>query len=146
MKLKIITVSKPKLSFVSPGVEMYLKRLSAYGGCEWITVKSSDRQSEGERLLKASEGGFRVVLDEHGKMPTSTELADKISHWEMSATRELYFMIGGADGHSDEVKAAADWKWSLSPLTLQHELALLILAEQLYRAQTIRTGQPYHRP
>ncbi|MEM6885335.1 MAG: 23S rRNA (pseudouridine(1915)-N(3))-methyltransferase RlmH [Verrucomicrobiota bacterium] len=145
MKLRIITVGKPKLKFITPGVEMYLKRLSAYGESEWITVKSGSQQVEGEFLLKASKSGVRVVLDEHGKMIGSPDLAEKITNWEFEAVREVNFLIGGADGHADEVKAAADWMWSLSKLTLQHELALLVLMEQVYRAQTIRRGEPYHR-
>jgi len=124
---------------------MYSKRLTAYGECEWITVKSSNSASEGKLLLKTSTTGVRVVLDEHGKMIGSQQLAEKITNWEFEAARDVNFLIGGADGHSDEVKAAADWKWSLSALTLQHELALLMLMEQLYRAQTIRRGEPYHR-
>ncbi|MEM6600810.1 MAG: 23S rRNA (pseudouridine(1915)-N(3))-methyltransferase RlmH [Verrucomicrobiota bacterium] len=145
MKLHIITVGKPKLKFISPGVDLYLKRLAAYGESEWITVKSGSPQSEGKLLLRSSTSGIRVVLDERGKMIRSQELAKRITGWEFAAFREIHFLIGGADGHSDEVKAAADWHWSLSPLTLQHEVALLVMMEQLYRAQTIRAGQPYHR-
>jgi 23S rRNA (pseudouridine1915-N3)-methyltransferase len=145
MKLRIITVGKPKLKFITPGVEMYLKRLAPYGVCEWIPVKAGTPESEGPLLLKASAAGVRVVLDERGKMITSIQLAEKVSEWEFDAAREVNFLIGGADGHTEEVKAAADWKWSLSSLTLQHEMALLLLTEQLYRAQTIRRGEPYHR-
>lgn len=146
MKLRVITVGKPKLKFIMPGVEMYLKRLVPYGACEWVTVKSGNAQSEGQLLLKAASSGVRIIWDEHGKMIGSIELADQMTRWELEATREVNFLIGGADGHSDEVKVAADWKWSLSKLTLQHELALLMMMEQLYRAQTIRRGEPYHRP
>ncbi len=145
MKLRIITVGKPKLKFITPGVEMYLQRLQPYGACEWVTVKSGTKTSEGELLLKASTAGVRVILDEFGKTIGSVELSEKINNWEFEAIREVNFLIGGADGHSDEVKSVADWKWSLSKLTLQHELALLMLMEQLYRAQTIRRGEPYHR-
>ena len=63
----------------------------------------------------------------------------------MLGKRDIALLIGGADGHTAEVRQAADWVWSLSQLTLQHELALVVLLEQLYRAYTIKAGTPYHR-
>jgi 23S rRNA (pseudouridine1915-N3)-methyltransferase len=86
-----------------------------------------------------------AVLDEQGKQVTSRELARKLSDWELGRTKAVAFLIGGADGHSDELRRTADWCWSLSPLTLQHELALVVLLEQLYRARCINAGTPYHR-
>jgi 23S rRNA (pseudouridine1915-N3)-methyltransferase len=63
----------------------------------------------------------------------------------MRGVKNIALLIGGADGHADELKNAADWTWSLGKLTLQHELALVVLLEQIYRAFTIKAGQPYHR-
>jgi len=95
--------------------------------------------------LDRSEGMFRVALDERGAEIGSRALAQRISEWEMTAKRDVALLIGGADGHTAEVRQAAGWVWSLSQLTLQHELALVVLLEQLYRAYTIKAGTPYHR-
>ena len=69
----------------------------------------------------------------------------KIGTWEQHGPRDFALLIGGADGHTDELRQAANWTWSLSKLILQHELALVVLLEQLYRAYTIKSGLPYHR-
>jgi 23S rRNA (pseudouridine1915-N3)-methyltransferase len=76
---------------------------------------------------------------------TSRELAARFSTWEMEAKRDVALLIGGADGHTEEVRREAGWLWSLSRLTLQHELALVVALEQIYRAGTIKNGLPYHR-
>lgn len=144
MKFHVATVGTPKLGFIRPGVELYAKRLSATGGFRWTDVKGGSRETEGQNLLKAS-ASMRIVLDERGEQVTSRQLARKFQSWEEAGQRELHFLIGGADGHSEEVRQSADWIWSLSSLTLQHELALLILVEQLYRARSILRGDPYHR-
>jgi 23S rRNA (pseudouridine1915-N3)-methyltransferase len=73
------------------------------------------------------------------------DLAAKLAAWEQRSVKEAAVIIGGADGHTEELRASADWLWSLSKLTLQHELALLICLEQIYRACTIKAGLPYHR-
>ena len=88
---------------------------------------------------------WRVVLDERGNEISSRDLAKKIEAWEQRGPRDFALLIGGADGHSEPLRKAADWTWSLSKLTLQHELALVVTLEQLYRAYTIKAGLPYHR-
>ena len=88
---------------------------------------------------------LRIVLDERGEELTSRALAGKIDAWEQSSVKAGAILIGGADGHTDALRKAAGWTWSLSRLTLQHELALVVLYEQLYRAYTIKAGLPYHR-
>jgi 23S rRNA (pseudouridine1915-N3)-methyltransferase len=88
---------------------------------------------------------FRVVLDERGEHLRSEALAAKVAGWEMHGPRDFALLVGGADGHAAELLQAAGWKWSLSQLTLQHELALVVALEQLYRAYTIKAGMPYHR-
>jgi len=108
-------------------------------------LKAASREEESNVLLERSKGMFRVVLDERGAEVSSRALAQKISEWEMQAKRDIAFLIGGADGHTDDVRQAAGWVWSLSKLTLQHELALVVVLEQIYRAYTIKGGMPYHR-
>jgi len=143
MQLLLLTVGKPRLAYARAGVEEYLGRLR--GQVEWKTVKTGSAATEGAALLAASTGCFRIVLDEHGTSPASRELAALWTTWETRAIRRAAFLIGGAEGHSPEVKASADYTWSLSSLTLQHELAAVVVLEQLYRAHTLRTGHPYHR-
>lgn len=143
MKLLLLTIGKPKLRYARDGMAEYLNRLR--GAVEWTALKSGSREDEGERLLAASGECFRVVLDETGKSITSRDLAGQWTRWENRAIGRVAFLIGGADGHGPAVREKADWTWSLGPLTLQHELAAVVVLEQLYRAHTLRTGHPYHR-
>lgn len=104
------------------------------------------KKSEGEKLLAAMpEGAFLIALDEHGTAPDSVTLAKSLDIWQTSG-RRLAFVIGGADGLDAAVLARADAKLSLSRLTWPHMLVRAMLAEQLYRASTILSGHPYHRP
>ncbi len=108
-------------------------------------LKPSAPPGESLALLERSKGMFRVVLDERGDHLASLAFAKKLAAWEMHGPRDFALLIGGADGHTDELRQAAGWTWSLSKLTLQHELALVVALEQLYRAYTIKAGLPYHR-
>jgi 23S rRNA (pseudouridine1915-N3)-methyltransferase len=143
MRLHIFTIGKPKLPFARAGVEEYAARLGADVRME--VLKASNREAESAALLEHSEGMWRVVLDERGEQVTSRELAQRLSRWEMARTKAVAFLIGGADGHTEELRRQANWRWSLGKLTLQHELALVVLLEQLYRARSINAGSPYHR-
>ena len=145
MRLHILTIGKARLAFARAGVAEYLERFPPKHGVELDALRSSTRDDEGRLLMARSEGMLRVALDERGEQITSRELARKIAGWELQRTKAVAFLIGGADGHSDELRKRADWRWSLSPLTLQHELALVVLLEQLYRARCINAGTPYHR-
>ena len=145
MRLRILTVGKPRLAFARAGVEEYTTRLSARGGVEIDNIKAGTREQESAALLARTEGTLRVVLDERGEQVTSRALAQKLAQWELDRTKTVAFLIGGAEGHTAEVRGKAGWLWSLGKLTLQHELALVILLEQLYRARCINAGVPYHR-
>jgi 23S rRNA (pseudouridine1915-N3)-methyltransferase len=102
-------------------------------------------QEEGAAILAALPRDIHVVaLDGGGKMWSSEELAEQLAKWRMSG-RDIAFLIGGPDGHSPDVLARTDQKWSLGPLTLPHMLVRLVFAEQLYRATTLLAGHPYHR-
>jgi len=145
MRWHLFVIGKPKLDFAKLGVEEYAARLKPFASVEIECLKAGSREKESRALLDRSEGMFRVVLDERGAEIGSRALAQRISEWEMTAKRDVALLIGGADGHTAEVRQAAGWVWSLSQLTLQHELALVVLLEQLYRAYTIKAGTPYHR-
>ena len=148
MKYKVIAVGKLKREFIKAGCLFYSKRLTSLtslGLKEIKAIKGSQAsQRESMALLDASEG-FTVSLDEKGMLRTSQELAEHVTKLEHRGVSLLNLLIGGADGHSHELKARVDESWSLSPLTLPHELARLVLLEQLYRVETIRAGHPYHR-
>jgi Uncharacterized conserved protein len=85
------------------------------------------------------------VLDERGNQSSSQELADLISEHQLRGTRRISLIVGGAEANSEEIRQEANRVWALSRLTLQHELALLIAMEQIYRAYSILAGAPYHR-
>jgi len=136
MKLRVVAVGKVAPHF-KEAQEHYLKKVR---NLEVVEVKKGkSREEEGERLLKKAKG-FIVALDERGREMTSREFAKLV---EKHPT--ITFLIGGADGLSDEVKEEANLLLSLSKLTLQHDVARIVLLEQLFRAQEINRGSPYHR-
>lgn len=146
MQMRIVVAGKPALAYAKLGVEDYLGRLRRPFTCEWMVVKAGNSVETSARLLEKSQGCLRVALDERGELLTTRALASRMEQWEMRPdVKELAFLIGAADGHTPELRNACDMVWALSPLTLQHELALLVLLEQLYRVMSIRNGSPYHR-
>ena len=145
MTWKVIAVGKPKLPFAAEGIQEYLMRVRRFAACETLFLSPTRPDQLTARILKESEQSFRVVLDEVGKQSSSEELAEFISEHQVRATRRISLIIGGAEGHAEQIRSQADWLWSLSRLTLQHELALLLALEQVYRAYSMLTGAPYHR-
>ncbi len=146
MKWKFVVVGKPSLEYAKVGTEEYLKRLRRYCNAEFIAVKNGSSKEEGERLMKASEGSFRIVFDERGELIDTEGLSKKVSSLEMDgACKSVAVLIGGADGHDESVRDAADLLISFGRLTLQHELALIAAVEQIYRVHTLKRGEPYHR-
>ncbi len=104
------------------------------------------RAAEGERLLAAvPKGAVKVALDSQGVALSSEALADRLRAWRDGGASDLAFLIGGAGGLDPAVREAADLVLSLGPMTWPHILVRALLAEQLYRAQTILAGHPYHR-
>ena len=145
MNWTIFTIGKPKLAFARAGVEEYATRLRGFATVRQECLKNGSRESESALLLQRSEGMFRIVLDERGEEIGSRALSGKIAGWEQTGVKQAALLIGGADGHTAALRKAAHWTWSLSRLTLQHELALVVLYEQIYRAYSIKAGLPYHR-
>ena len=144
MNWRILTVGKPALAYAKAGRDEYLARIGKAATVAIVTVKASDPAREGADLLAKSEGCFRVILDEKGQQLGSRAFAGKIDTWQQSS-RPVAVIIGGANGHGAAIMPCADFLWSLAPLTLQHELALVVALEQIYRAHTILAGHPYHR-
>lgn len=146
MHVRLIVAGKPALAYAKAGVEEYLKRLSRLGTYELVTVKAGSRDEVSSRLLERSQGCYRVALDERGERLTTRAFAGKLEALELRGdVKTVAFLIGAADGHNEALRAASDLLLTLSPFTLQHELALLVLLEQLYRVASLKSGSPYHR-
>ena len=116
-----------------------------YTKLEMNQQKEAGRDKNSQYLLNASEGAFRIVLDERGERLTTSAFVGKVQTWQNSGQKKVALLIGGADGHSEQVRDSADLILSLSGFTLQHELALVVLLEQIYRVHTVLKGEPYHR-
>ena len=145
MKHTIIAAGKPALSYCKDGVTEYLKRLKRYGSYELKHIKDGTSEQVSQRHSEQSQGTIRIVLDERGEQLTTNQLLKRINKWEMRGEKRATYHIGASDGHTEKLRKEADLVWALSPLTLQHELALVVLLEQLYRIATIQKGEPYHR-
>lgn len=146
MKWKFVVVGKPSLKYARLGIDEYLKRMRKYVGVELVSVKNGTKEEEGVRLLKASENSYRIVFDERGELIDTKTLTEKINELEMDGSCKLVtVLIGGAEGHSAELRNSADLIISFGRMTIQHELALTAAVEQFYRVYTIKRGEPYHR-
>jgi 23S rRNA (pseudouridine1915-N3)-methyltransferase len=145
MQWHLFAIGKPKLGFARDGIEEYAKRLRSLAAVTIEYLKPASGEEESAALLRRSEGMYRVALDERGEQLTSRDFAARISGWEQSRVKSIALLIGGADGHGIEMRSRADWLWSLGRLTFQHELALVLVLEQLYRGYSIKGGLPYHR-
>lgn len=146
MHVRLIVAGKPALAYARAGVEEYLKRLTRLGSYELVVIKAGTSEEVSSRLLERSIGCYRVALDERGEALNTRKFAEKIGMLaDRGDVKTLAFLIGAADGHTPELRKSCDWVLSLSPLTLQHELALVVLLEQLYRAASLRANSPYHR-
>jgi 23S rRNA (pseudouridine1915-N3)-methyltransferase len=146
MTWKVIAAGKPKLRFAAEGIQEYLVRIRRFASCEALFLSSAKPEQLTSRISKESEQSFRVVLDERGEQCSSEGLAEFISEHQLRATRRVSLIVGGAEGHAEQIRSQANWVWALSRLTLQHELALMLALEQVYRAYSILSGAPYHRP
>ena len=155
MKIQFWSIGKNHESYVKEGIEDFTKRIAKYFPVEWNIIpvpKNAGMMSEMD--LKKKEGemivdwlrkdDYLVALDEHGKEMSSEKLAEFLQSRANDSVKTLVFVIGGAFGLDDAVLQKAKYKLSLSKLTFPHQLARLILAEQLYRACTIIRNEKYH--
>ena len=156
MKFDIMTVGKIKPGFFYEGEKEYLKRLQRYikTTCtiikaEKISQSTNDeivKQRESQRIIeKLASGDFIVALDKSGTLIKSEQLSNKIEQWQMNGRQRIVFIIGGAVGLSNAIINKADFVLSMSTMTFQHDMAKLILLEQLYRAFTIIRSEKYHK-
>jgi len=158
MNAVILCVGKLKEKWQADGCSEYLKRLSRYGKYEVVAVDDLREpenaspalirqimEKEGKALLARIRPTDRVIaMCIKAKAPDSVSLSELMQQWSMDGRRNV-FIIGGSNGLSDEVIARADAKLSFSNLTFPHGLMRVILLEQLYRAERIRTGEKYHK-
>ena len=133
-------MGKVRRDWIQKGLELYLKRLP---GLTVTELRDSSPEKEAESIRAALRPDERLIaLMEQGDTLASVPFAQRL---EQFGNQRLAFVIGGADGLTAELKAQAQWRLSLSPMTFPHELARLMLVEQLFRAQSILQGRPYHR-
>jgi len=153
MKVIVAAVGKPRDAALAAAIEHYESRAARYWPLEVREVKEESSRGarpetvmarEGERLAARVTGATVVACDESGATMNSAAFAQFMQESRERAT-DLAFVIGGAFGLADAVKAGAQRRIALAPWTLPHELARLVLAEQLYRAGTIVRREPYHK-
>jgi 23S rRNA (pseudouridine1915-N3)-methyltransferase len=153
MRLTVAVVGKPRNAALSAAIHDYETRAARYWPLDVHEVKEERsasltprivRQKEGDRLAERAGAARLVACDASGISYTSERFAEWL-RTERDRDRDLAFVIGGAFGLSEEVLAKSSVRLSLAPWTLAHELARLVLAEQLYRAGTIVRGEPYHK-
>ncbi|HZS08353.1 MAG TPA: 23S rRNA (pseudouridine(1915)-N(3))-methyltransferase RlmH [Blastocatellia bacterium] len=154
MRLHFVWIGKTRERHCAALVNDYLGRLEHFAGCEVSEIREQSGAGD-ERRMMAAEGAkllssverddYVILLDEAGKQLSSAELAEFIGARQQDGVRRMALIIGGFAGVSDEVRRRASFRLSLSRMTLTHELARVILTEQIYRAFTLLAGLPYHR-
>ena len=155
MRIQLIAAGTRRPAWERDGYASYARRLPRECALSLVEIPVEKRGAnadiarlvarEGERMLRHVARGTRIVaLDERGKAFSTRELAGRLSEW-LRDGRDVALLIGGPDGLAPACKDAAEMQWSLSPLTLPHGLARVLVAEQIYRAWSVMTGHPYHR-
>ena len=158
MKLRILSIGHKMPNWVQQGFEEYLKRIQPMISVEMVELPPAKRSKtpspaeidkykaiEATTILNAKHPKERLwLLEVKGKMLSTEHLSDKLS-MAMQDGADIALVIGGADGVSPEILQVADFKWSLSDLTLPHPLVRIIVIEQLYRAMSLINHHPYHR-
>jgi 23S rRNA (pseudouridine1915-N3)-methyltransferase len=151
VKIKIAWIGKTKEAASASLTEEYLKRISRYVPVEGVTLRDEAALLEMCGRSKGTSGGTKsgakstlVLLDSRGKQFSSEEFAKFLGDYQDRNPLPLIFAVGAADGFSEAARAAAQHTISLGKMTMAHELARVVLLEQVYRAFTILKGHPYH--
>ena len=152
MRFRIIWTGKTRDARLRALIDDYAERLSHFVRCEVVELRELGRSDktgidkETKRISDAlRSGAVTVLLDPDGAEWTSQQFAAQLKGWEGNGTKEVAFVVGGPNGVTGDLKSRADKRWSLSRLTLTHEMARVLLFEQLYRAYTIIHGLPYQK-
>lgn len=156
MKLVLLNFQTSKESWFQEANSVYSEKISHFTAFEIKTLKTpaNEREQKEVRIKKEAQttldllraDDFLVLLDEKGQTLTSMKFSEQINRILGSGKRQAYFLIGGPYGVSDEIKARANLKINLSPFTLNHLVAQVVLLEQIYRSFTILKNLPYHNP
>jgi|TARA_B110000037_G_C17113174_1_gene502677 23S rRNA (pseudouridine1915-N3)-methyltransferase len=152
LKIKIISIGNSSPKSIQDILFKYTSRFVDHFKIELLEIKSEKKfksveqkkLQEAQKILKLVGTDFIVSLDENGSSCSSIGLSEKLSNW-MQNFPKVTFIIGGADGLDKKIIEKSNWVWSLSELTLPHNLVKVILVEQIYRASTILNNHPYHR-
>jgi len=150
MKLRFVWIGKTKDKNWKALQDEYLKRLSHFVKCEVTEIKDSAKHEsaeiEGKRILEMlNPKTFAVLLDVSGRAISSHQLSAEIDRWQTVGHKEITFVIGGFEGVSNAIRERADYLLSLSFLTFTHEMARVVMLEQLYRGYSILKGFPYQK-
>ena len=156
MRITLLTVGRCRTAYLQEGAVDYAGRIARVAALEQVEVREERAargrpvaevvRKEGERLLRAvPKGAYLAALDPSGQTCDSEALAARISELGVRGRSRIVFAVGGPFGLDREILRRADWRLSLSPMTFPHELARLILLEQIYRAFTILQGESYHK-
>ena len=138
MKIEILCIGNTPRPHEVRWIDDYLERAGKFATVRFHRIKDRDIET------KISKQTHRIVLDEKGKLHTTEELKNLFARIERTGKKSVTFILGGAYGLPKETIASADTLFSLTPLTLPHRLALLVLCEQVYRVLSWRAGAPYH--
>jgi 23S rRNA (pseudouridine1915-N3)-methyltransferase len=145
MKIVFITVGKQNDLRLADSIMDYTSRISRYFQTEWKIILSSDMKKEAKIILKTIEkNDFLVALEEKGKELDTIELSQFLEKRMVVGNKKLIFVIGGAYGLDKSVLERSNFLWSLSKLTLPHQIVRLVLAESFYRAISVIKKEPYH--
>ncbi|MGN0302535.1 MAG: 23S rRNA (pseudouridine(1915)-N(3))-methyltransferase RlmH [Anaerotardibacter sp.] len=146
LKNTIVAVGKLKEKFWKDACQEYLKRLGAYAKVSVCELPDSNKEKEAAAILEVLPDKDPVLLlDIKGKEVSSEQLSEKIDSYSLYGTSHLVFVIGGSDGVTKEIKERASERISFGPITLPHNLARVVLLEQIYRAFKISRKEPYHK-
>ena len=156
MQITLLAVGKTRSDWIAEGTRVYVDRLRHYGKFSYIETpdiklrqakkdEAAVQVAEGEVLEKHLTGvDFLILLDERGKSLSSVQFAEYLQKLANRGLRHVMFVIGGPYGFSREIRERADAFISMGPMTFSHQMIRPFAAEQLYRAQTILKGEPYH--
>lgn len=156
MRITVVAVGKLKERFWADACAEYLKRLKAYAKVEVKEIADVDpakaggidgaRDKEGGAILAAlPEASHVILLAIEGKERTSEGFSRRLDELALAGSSDIAFVVGGSDGVSDAVRVRADEQLSFGRITLPHNLARVVLLEQVYRACKISRGEPYHK-
>ncbi|MGB9496965.1 MAG: 23S rRNA (pseudouridine(1915)-N(3))-methyltransferase RlmH [Dissulfuribacterales bacterium] len=155
LRLSLIWIDKTRDAWLKAGIEHYIEKIEHYIRVQVLQVRGVRfaRNMRPDEVMKREaksitkvlpKGGFTVALDVKGRMLDSPGLAELLTDLEARGIKDMAMVIGGASGLAPEIIKKADESLSLSPMTFTHDMARLILVEQIYRACTINAGEPYH--